>query len=324
MNRPTAVSQPPLPFVESELLRLDRSPISAHPNFNFNALNQDLALLTEAFRGIDLAKGVVLVTGTGWKELGFGQAHVSEIPYERLKSFPPSSVSGHAGKVEWAKVEGQDTLIFHGRPHWYQLTDKQDLTPLLSIPFLADGLGAPTLLVCQGVGGITAAKDSYCVVSGHISPHDLDLFPGAWVKDLFKDEFPKAGDSDVYSPELRALACEALDAAGIPYSEGRYFYSPKRQFQSDGEIEEILAVYENSRYKAPAVVGKSCVPEALYATQMGMQVLSLCAVLNWAQGIHGEGPDHQKHLAKGAELGQTSEGVLGNIIHSILLYNDKH
>lgn len=57
----------------------------------------------------------------------------------------------------------------------------------------------------------------------------------------------------------------------------------------------------------------------MYASQMGMGVLSICAVLNPAQGlVEGDGPDHLQHISAGASIGESSERVLGIIIRKII------
>ena len=284
--------------------------------FDRTLLSQSENVLKRAFSGG--APKTAIVLGTGWKGAveGLVERHAS-VGFEELAALGASGVSGHAGEVVFGSTRsGQQLLLFCGRRHWYELYDPSALTALLAIPYLTRALGARRLIACQGVGGVTAAPGGFVVISDLRMPESLNLFP-CGANDLFVDEFARA--DNLFSSDLIAVAESAAKRLGLSLPQAVYHFWPAKQFQSRADIRAVLheANQDKLSNSLERVIGKSLAPEAFYAKQLDLEVLGLCAVLNYATGIADGGPDHELHKRVGRELEAEAARLLSAIVAAL-------
>ena len=281
--------------------------------FDRALLTQSEKVLKQAFSGAKPEFAVVL--GTGWKGALTGLVEQqARIGFEEIAALGASGVSGHSGEVVLGTTStGRQGLVFCGRRHWYELNDACALTPLMAIPYLTSALGAKQLIACQGVGGVTVAPGGFVVISDVRMPESLNLFP-CGPNDLFVDEFARA--DGLFNPKLIATATAAAKTVGLDLPQAVYHFWPAKQFQSRADIRAVLREAEGDKQASglERVIGKSLAPEAFYATQLGLEVLGLCAVLNYATGIADGGPDHELHKRVGRELEGDAARLLSEIV----------
>jgi purine-nucleoside phosphorylase len=312
-----------------------------HEVFDLKALNSDCRLINDRCGGyIDLRNGFSVVTGTGWDKLEIPGDIIGEIPYSDLQSFPQHGVSGHAGKLVVRRVDLEngdfaDIFEWRGRNHAYQLEDLSNLTPLVAIPYISSSFDCPTMILTQGVGGITAKPGTYVVVADHVDFGHFNFHPGPHRPEIFGQEFTKC--ADLYDHNLRKVALEVAKKIGIEMSEGVYQFYFAKNFQTPGSIEAIRNIQTGYvdingaiQNGAPAVIGKSNVIDAIYSAGMNkpMGVLSICLVTNPAQGFVVpndnntiSGPDHKLHKDVGLKMVDRSSALMRGIFNKLLSRN---
>jgi purine-nucleoside phosphorylase len=95
-----------------------------------------------------------------------------------------------------------------------------------------------------------------------------------------------------YSPRLRALAREAAREEGFELAEGVYLATPGPSFETPAEIRAFRAL-------GATLVGMSTVPETIAARHMGLEVLGLSCVTNFAAGLSPAPISHEEVNATG-------------------------
>ena len=285
--------------------------VNKEPAFNLRTLNAAADLVTSRFLKFQPEAAVVL--GTGFKSLTDGLEIKDQIPFSDIPGIRElQTVSGHGGRVLVASspaLGGRNLLIWDGRVHPYQLENMDsERTPLAVIPFVTAKLKAKFLISCMGVGGIKKEPNSVVVFNGHSCPPDFNLFPGRHLS-IWREEFPRS--QAIYNEALIKQLVAAVNVqTEVKASAGSYYFWPGKQFQTDPEIRALML-------QGYDTVGKSFVPEAMYAAQLEVPVVGLGFVTNWAQGILADsGPNHKLHLQAGVENQDRLKTVLQVVLSS--------
>lgn len=130
-----------------------------------------------------------------------------EVPYGKIKGFPVSTVSGHAGKLVFGHVgnEKTPTVMMAGRAHYYEGHELQTATFPIRVLAL---LGMKILIVTNAAGGLNSTYK----VGDVVVLHDHINFAGlSGVNPLRGPNLDDFGPrfialSDAYDLELRRAA----------------------------------------------------------------------------------------------------------------------
>ena len=111
--------------------------------------------------------------------------------------------------------------------------------------------------------------------------------------------------SRAYDPELRRLALDAAEAAGVALRRGVYAGVAGPSLETSAERRFLRAAGGDA-------VGMSTVVEVIAAVHVGMRVLGLSAITNSATGGPEQAPDTiEAVLAVAAEAGRRIEAAAG-------------
>jgi len=211
-----------------------------------------------------------VVLGSGLGDVTQVAELEGELEYLQLPGFSHGAVPGHAGRLQWGKVNGRRVLFFQGRFHLYQgLQASQVVAPVV----LAGQLGCRKILLTNA--------------SGAINPNFL---PGDPV--FITDHINFSGENP-----LRGISPPPfLDLTNLYHRER---YEPMRSFLKRSGVTlhaGVLAALCGPTYETPAeirmlrtlgadLVSMSTVHEAIAAHYLGLSVTALSVVANPAAGL---------------------------------------
>jgi purine-nucleoside phosphorylase len=244
---------------------------------------------------------VVLGSGLG----GFADAIENPriIPYHDIPEWPRSTAVGHAGKLVVGTVAGVPVAALAGRAHLYEgYTPQQVVYGIRAL----DLLGVDALILTNAAGAVnTQLKPGQLVlISDHINllganpltgPNDEALGP----------RFPDM--SEAYLKRYREAAREVAKTIGIELAEGVYAAVPGPSYETPAEIRYLRAIGAD-------LVGMSTVLETIAANHMGMKVLGISCVTNYAAGVTDQKLDHAEVLATGERVRDTLTALLKAVI----------
>jgi len=241
--------------------------------------------------------------------LGSGLGHFCDnivgisIKYTDIPNFPKSTVEGHKGELLFCEVEGKKCAIMQGRFHFYEgYSTKEAAYPIK----IFKKLGIKKLVLTNASG---ALDKKYCigdivVMSDHINFMGSNPLIGK-NDDTLGARFPDM--SECYSKNLREIAYKSADEININLKEGVYMAVSGPSYETPAEIRAYKLLGAD-------VVGMSSAPEAIVANYLGIKVLGLSLVTNYAAGVTDSRPTHSEVL----EIGKKSAKKLTNLVKKII------
>jgi purine-nucleoside phosphorylase len=224
---------------------------------------------------ISIKPKIAVVLGSGLGSLTEKIEALFEIPYRDIPHFPVSTAPGHAGKMIFGTLAGQDVIFMSGRFHYYEGYSMQEISYYVRVLSL---LGVKTMIMTNAAGGVNRAfaPGDFMLISDHIKLFDDSPLRGGNI-DEFGVRFPDM--TEVYTKELIQLAKQAVD--GFVPKEGVYAFMPGPMYETPAEIRMLETLGADA-------VGMSTVPEAITAAHCQMRVLAISCITNMAAGILGE------------------------------------
>ena len=228
---------------------------------------------------------IALVLGSGLGYLADELTDPVRIPYGEIPHFPVSTVASHAGFLAAGALGEVSVFVLSGRTHYYEGYSFETVTFYVRV---LRALGVELLVLTNAAGGVNTAFSvgDLMLITDHIKlcadspargPADERL--GARFFDM----------THTYTPRLQQLARETAAEQGVTLREGVYFYMGGPQFETPAEIRMIRALGGDA-------VGMSTVPEAIVASQCGLQLLGISCITNMAAGIGLEPLKHEDVL----------------------------
>jgi purine-nucleoside phosphorylase len=199
----------------------------------------------------------LVVLGSGWSPAAeaFG-VPVADVPMTDVPGFLAPTAEGHRGRIASYDVGGVATLVLAGRTHLYE---GHGLGPVVHGVRVAAAIGCRVAVLTNANGSLRGDWEvgQAVLVRDHLTLTAVSPLVGPSFVDL----------TDCWSRRLRGLARE-LDPA---LEEGVYAWLR-------GPHYETLAEAEWVRRLGGDMLGMSTVPEAIVATECGMEVLGLSTV----------------------------------------------
>ena len=206
--------------------------------------------------------------------------NTGEIPH-----YPVSTVKGHSGRLVHGQINGIEIIALQGRVHTYEGYEQWQVT-------------YPSRLLYElGIRSIIITNASGCS-NPEFNPGDFMIIKNH-INFLFRDplevwERDSANGNSPYDKEYINLASQVSDSSGILLRQG------------------ILAVNLGPSYETPAEVklqrdfgadaaSMSTLPEVTVAHYLGMRVLGLSVLTNYAAGL-SKTPLNHKEVTQMAEV----------------------
>lgn len=257
---------------------------------NTKIIAESAKIVRRHFKGCRPACGLIL--GSGWETAIDAFAVKKRISYSSLPALGRTTVAGHAGFLLWAELAGIETLIFHGRHHWYEGLGWE---PVALPVYVLKEFGAEAVVLTNSAGGIRSdlKSGSLMAIADHINMMGVNPLQGKH-DDFWGTRF--ADQSAVYDPELRSLLKQSANKIKVSLKEGVYLAVPGPVYETPAEIRAFRKIGADA-------VGMSTVPEAILAKTAGLKVLGLSLISNRAAGLGAGALDHEAVRKTGRESG---------------------
>jgi purine-nucleoside phosphorylase len=183
-----------------------------------------------------------------------------------------------------------------GRVHLYEGHSAQEVTA--GVRWLA-GQGITRLVLTNAAGTLNPdfSPGTWMLLADHLNLTGTSPLHGAEFIDL----------STAYDPTWRAEFRAAAMAQGLPLSEGVYAGLRGPQYETPAEVRML-------RTLGPDAVGMSTVLETIQARALGLRVVALSCLTNWAAGITAAPLDHQEVLATGQQAAAAMIRLLTQVL----------
>ncbi|MBP9665156.1 MAG: purine-nucleoside phosphorylase [Pyrinomonadaceae bacterium] len=255
----------------------------------------------------DIRAAIVLGSGLG----AFAEKVVAgvTIPFAEIPGFVRSTVEGHAGQLVIGDLNGVTVAIQQGRFHYYEGYDMEQVM----LPVRTFGLlGIKDLILTNAAGSLNSdmPPGSLMMITDHINCFGVNPLRG--LNDArFGPRFPDM--TEVYDRALQAVAEQ--EAAAISRERSGLDLLNKGIYCGlSGPTYETPAEVSMYRQLGADAVGMSTVPEAIAARHMGMRVLGISCITNFAAGMTNEAIDHSHVMTTGAEAAEVFGELLKRVV----------
>jgi purine-nucleoside phosphorylase len=196
-----------------------------------------------------------------------------------------------------------NVAVMQGRFHYYEGYSLEEVT----LPVRAFGaLGVKKLVLTNAAGGVNQnfKAGDLMLITDHINLMMISPLRGSHDQRLGA-RFPDM--SEVYSRAYRQTARMAAVELGMRLEEGVYMALQGPNYETPAEVRML-------RLLGADAVGMSTVPEAIVASQMGMQTLGISLITNAAAGVE-EGPiNHEDVMQMGQRVSKQFCELLARIV----------
>ncbi len=249
---------------------------------------------------------VAMVLGSGLGYLAEQVENPISVPFFTIPYFRRSTAPGHAGRLVFGKLNGQNVAVMQGRFHYYEGYSFEEVTFPVRVLRL---LGAEKLIVTNAAGCVNESWSAgdLMIIRDHIKLTLNSPLCGPNLPE-FGPRFPDSSYN--YTPRLRRLAAEVAQEQGISIREGVYMYFSGPQYETPAEIRA-------ARILGADAVGMSTVPEVIIARHCGLEVLGITLLTNMAAGILDQ-PLTEEEVLEAAEAGKEKfSGVIRGVLEKL-------
>lgn len=249
---------------------------------------------------------IAVVLGSGLGSFASSLDRATSIAYGDIPNWPVSTVVGHEGRLVIGDVADLQIAALSGRAHFYE---GHDLWTVTFATRVLGVLGVKTLILTNAAGGINTGFNpgDLMVIDDHINLLGSSPLVGP-NDERFGPRFPDL--TNVYSPRLRALADQAAAAQGLPLRHGVYVACHGPSYETPAEVRYLRMIGADA-------VGMSTVPEAIVARHMGMDVLGISCITNFAAGVLPQPLNHDEVIETAKRVRETFIGLLKGVIERI-------
>jgi len=247
---------------------------------------------------LDDKETVALVLGSGFKSVVEHIEVLAEIETQEISGFPRSTVEGHKGLVIRGKLGQKDVLVLAGRIHAYEGHPIESTSIFVE---LCHALGIEKLVLTNAAGSMVPGMGpgSLMFINDHINLSFLNPLLGPVTNG--GNRFPDM--SEPYDLSWTSEAKSKCLAEGIETFEGVYLWTTGPSYETKAEIQFFRRIGAD-------VVGMSTVGENLRAKELGIKVLGLSLVSNYATGLSSKELSHEEVL----EIGEDAHSRINKIL----------
>ncbi|WP_408099263.1 purine-nucleoside phosphorylase [Peredibacter sp. HCB2-198] len=216
------------------------------------------------------------------------------IPYQDIPHFKRTSVEGHSGALIVGEVHGVTVAALQGRLHAYEGYAGEEI--VLPVRTLA-ALGVETVFLTNASGGINPDfhPGDLVAITDHINLSGRNPLVGPNIAEL-GPRFPDMGNA--YDKEMRDVLHAVAKSHHVEIKDGVYCSVLGPTYETPAEIRMMRIIGAD-------LVGMSTVPEVIAANHLGLKVVGVACITNYAAGIKQEKLSHAdvKKVAEKAMVG---------------------
>ena len=243
-----------------------------------------------------------LILGSGLSALAELVDNQVQIATSDIPGYPASTVEGHVGRLVFGTLQGTPVVFVQGRLHVYEGHSVVNSTFPVRLLAL---LGVSKLILTNAAGGIHPdfSPGTLMWITDHINWTHKNPLIGSPHRPAFRHAF----GSSCYDPDWTDKAQKIANDLGIPTSRGTYLWTLGPSYETKAEIRAFKMLGADA-------VGMSTVPEALQARSLGMSVLGLSTITNFAAGLSHEELNHAEVLDVGRRVQSDLERLILGLI----------
>ncbi len=236
---------------------------------------------------------IAIILGSGLGELAEEVTETQELEYSTIPHFPVSTVSGHAGKLIFGKLNGVDVVLMQGRFHFYEGYGMKQVTYPI---FVFKMLGMEKLIVTNACGGINESfqPGDLMLIEDYINMLGTNPLIGQ-NDERFGVRFPDM--SEPYSNRMMAIATDVAKELDITHKNGVYMAVTGPCYETAAEIRAYRTLGADT-------IGMSTIPETQIANYLSMEVLGIACITNMATGIQTMKHSHARVVEVANKAGE--------------------
>lgn len=218
---------------------------------------------------------ILFILGSGIIELPEKEIKIKKIiPYSDIPYWPQPTTKLHKGNLIFAESAGRNIVIMQGRVHYYEGYSIEEVA--FPVRVLAS-LGIKCIFVTSASGGVSEkmTPGTLMFINDHINYMGNNPLIGPNNQE-WGERYPDM--TYTYDRESISLLKEIVADKGIKSEEGVYMAFTGPSFETPAEIRMARCLGADS-------VGMSTVPEVIVARHMGVRIVALTCISNFAAGI---------------------------------------
>jgi len=239
-----------------------------------------------------------IVLGSGLDRLCSELENKVIIKYSDIPSFINTTVDGHAGEFVMGNLPGStDSIIFaNGRFHYYEGLDYEKTHIIIDIFYK---IGCTHVITTNSSGCLesTWAPGDLMIIDSHID---------ATFRNSVDTPIKISGDA-YYDLDLIKLASISMKKLQITPRTGTYGWTLGPTYETPSEVKMLKKLNVSA-------VGMSTVPEIQRTHELGLKLLALACLTNYAVGISKTPLTHKEVVTQANE----SSLLFSNLIIDIL------
>jgi purine-nucleoside phosphorylase len=247
-------------------------------------------------RAGDTPVDAALVLGSGLAAIADHIADPITLAYSDLPGFARPMVGGHAAELVIGTLGSARIAVMKGRVHHYETGD----VAAMRVPLETLALVGASAVVLTNAAGSTRPElkpGTLMAIRDHINLTGQDPLIGETGDSRFVDL------TTAYDAALRERFARAAAETGLRTGEGVYMWRSGPSFETPAEIQV-------ARMLGADLVGMSTVPEVIMARHIGLRVLAISMVTNFAAGLTSEPLNHLQTMRAAAAAIVPLTGVL--------------
>ena len=246
-----------------------------------------------------------IVLGSGLGELADEYCDCA-IPYSEIPGFEASTVSGHKGRLVFARINGKNVIMMQGRFHFYEGHSIHKVVFPIKV---MRKLGVENLIVTNAAGGVNPdfKPSDLMIITDHINHMGVNPLIGP-NDDSMGKRFPDM--SEVYTEKYVNLVEKAGEKLGISLQKGVYMAFTGPSYETPAEVRMARVIGADA-------VGMSTVPEAITASWAGMKVVGISCICNSAAGVSTVGLSHEDVIKAAGDAKEKFKQLVKEIIKEL-------
>lgn len=242
----------------------------------------------------DFKARIAIILGSGLGNFVESLSNTRSIPFTDIPGFPVSTITGHSGELISGDLNGIPVLVNSGRVHFYEGYSLDEVVYPVRI---LQALGAETLILTNAAGSIRK-----------------DYSPGTLM--LITRMMNLTGRSVLDDANTKSITFKAADlarviqsaaTAGVPIKEGSYAGLNGPSYETPAEIRFL-------RHLKADAVGMSTVHECIMAQHLGLRVVGVSCLTNYAAGILDQALSHEEVIETGVRVQQDFATLLQSLV----------
>ena len=249
----------------------------------------------------EIRASIAVVLGSGMGGFCDRMDDIISIPYKDIPDYPESTVRGHAGELAIGSLDNIPLLAAKGRFHFYEGYDIQTITLPVK---LFHSLGIKSLIITNAAGSLKPdlRPGSLIIIDSHMDCtfRTSVTEPEEYLGTPFHD------------PAYIKLAIKSANKIDLSITKGTYCWTLGPSYETPAEVSYIRSLGGDA-------VGMSTVPEIQEAAGLGMKVLGISTITNYAAGIICEPLSHDDVIKVSAQVEDDFTNLLTEIIKGMVL-----